>query len=79
MISHALKNLVFINRNSAAVVEGNCTLSKKRTRFFHNKRILTDFCGFFLKIKEFLPKVYELRDFFGSEMPLGGCHRWDGR
>ena len=40
---------------------------EKRARFFLNKRILTDFYGFFLKAKGFLLKVYEI---FGSEMPL---------
>ena len=48
--------------------EGHFTHWKKRTRFFQNKRIYTDFDGFFLKTKGFLPKVYEI---FGSEMPLG--------
>ena len=48
--------------------EGHFTHWKKRTRFFQNKRIYTDFFhGFFLKTKGFLPKVHEI---FGSEMPL---------
>ena len=58
----------FENFDVAGRVEGHFTHSKKRTRFFQNKRIYTDFDGFFSKTKGFLPKVYEI---FGSEMPLG--------
>ena len=50
---------------SLVLAEGHFTHSRKRTRFFRNKR---SFDGFFFKAKGSLPKVHEI---FGSEMPLG--------
>ena len=47
--------------------EGHFTLSKKRTRFFHNKRILTDFWWIFLENKRIFAKG--VRDFLGVKCP----------
>ena len=39
---------------NVVVAEGHFTISKKRTRFFHNKRILADFWRIFLENKRIL-------------------------
>ena len=47
--------------------EGHFTLSKKCTRFFHNKRILTDFWWIFLENKRIFAKG--VRDLLGVKCP----------
>ena len=47
--------------------EGNFTVSKKRTRFFLNKRILTEFWWIFLENKRIFGKG--VRDFLGVKCP----------
>ena len=53
--------------------EGHFTLSKKRTRFFHNKRILTDFWWILLENKRIFAQG--VRDSLGVKCPsLSGAH-----
>ena len=47
---------------------GTSLIGKSVRDFFKTKGFLRIFDGFFLKTKEFLPRVYEI---LGSEMPLG--------
>ena len=47
--------------------EGHFTLSKKRTRFFHNKRILTDFWWILIENKRIFAQG--VRDFLGVKCP----------
>ena len=51
------------------VTEGHFTHWKSVRDFFRTKGFMRIFDAFFLRIKRFLPKGYEI---FGSEMPLGG-------
>ena len=57
----------FFWMDKVAKCEGHFTLSTKSTRFFQNKRILTDFWWIFLENKSIFAKG--VRDFLGVKCP----------